>query len=134
MISTSTVSPTSSNPLPGAIIDTWQADGSGTYPIQEVGQDKYDLRGKITADEQGRTYLMHVPGVVSTGLNDREIAAVMNYVVDRWGNARQPFTRFTPEEVTHLRAIEVADVVAYRRDLIKRLQAEGQPVAAYPWP
>lgn len=88
----------------------------------------------FTADEQGRTYLMHVPGVVSTGLNDREIAAVMNYVVDRWGNARQPFTRFTPEEVTHLRAIEVADVVAYRRDLIKRLQAEGQPVAAYPWP
>ncbi len=44
------------NPLPGAIIDTWQADGSGTYPIQEAGQDKYDLRGKITADEQGRYY------------------------------------------------------------------------------
>ncbi|MCD2174846.1 dioxygenase family protein [Rhizobium sp. C4] len=44
------------NPLPGAIIDTWQADGSGTYPIQEVGQDKYDLRGKITADAQGRYY------------------------------------------------------------------------------
>ena len=44
------------NPLPGAIIDTWQADGSGTYPIQEVGQDKYDLRGKITADEKGQYY------------------------------------------------------------------------------
>lgn len=88
----------------------------------------------FTHDEQGRTYLMHVPGVVSTGLNDREIAAVMNYVVVRWGDPKQAFTPFTPEEVTRLRAIEVADVVAYRRDLIKRLQAEGQPVAAYPWP
>ncbi|WP_445679636.1 dioxygenase family protein [Radicibacter daui] len=43
-------------PLPGAIVDTWQADSSGTYPIQEQehGQDKYDLRGKFTCDDQGR--------------------------------------------------------------------------------
>ena len=46
------------NPLPGAIVDTWQADATGTYPIQEQeqGQDKYDLRGKFTADENGRYY------------------------------------------------------------------------------
>lgn len=43
-------------PLPGAIVDTWQADASGTYPIQEQeqGQDKMDLRGKLTADKEGR--------------------------------------------------------------------------------
>ena len=44
------------HPLPGAIVDTWQADGSGTYPIQEAGQDKYDLRGIFEADDQGRYY------------------------------------------------------------------------------
>jgi len=44
------------HPIPGAIVDTWQADGSGTYPIQEEGQDKYDLRGVFTADENGRYY------------------------------------------------------------------------------
>ncbi|MGR3496756.1 dioxygenase [Citreimonas sp.] len=45
-------------PLPGAIVDTWQADASGTYPIQEQeqGQDKMDLRGKFTTDEHGRYY------------------------------------------------------------------------------
>jgi hydroxyquinol 1,2-dioxygenase len=45
-------------PLPGAIVDSWQADSSGTYPIQEQerGQDKYDLRGKFTADDKGRYY------------------------------------------------------------------------------
>ena len=52
------VTDTLHNPLPGAIVDTWQADASGTYPIQEQdqGQDKYDLRGKFTADEEGRYY------------------------------------------------------------------------------
>lgn len=44
------------NPLPGAIVDTWQADSSGTYPIQEQGQDKYDLRGVFTCDDQARYY------------------------------------------------------------------------------
>lgn len=44
------------HPIPGAVVDTWQADGSGTYPIQEEGQDKYDLRGVFNADEQGRYY------------------------------------------------------------------------------
>lgn len=44
------------HPLPGAIVDTWQADGSGTYPIQEKGQDKYDLRGIFETDEEGRYY------------------------------------------------------------------------------
>ncbi|WP_346893307.1 dioxygenase [uncultured Roseibium sp.] len=44
------------NPLPGAIVDTWQADSSGTYPIQEEGQDKYDLRGKFVADDKGDYY------------------------------------------------------------------------------
>ncbi len=45
-------------PLAGAIVDTWQADGSGTYPIQEQerGQDKHDLRGKFTTNEKGEYY------------------------------------------------------------------------------
>jgi hydroxyquinol 1,2-dioxygenase len=44
------------HPLAGAVVDTWQADGSGTYPIQEEGQDKYDLRGVFETDAEGRYY------------------------------------------------------------------------------
>lgn len=44
------------NPQPGAVVDTWQADGSGTYPIQEEGQDAYDLRGQLTCDAEGKYY------------------------------------------------------------------------------
>ncbi|WP_346913069.1 dioxygenase [uncultured Roseibium sp.] len=50
------VTDTLRNPLAGAIIDTWQADSSGTYPIQEEGQDKYDLRGKFVANDKGEYY------------------------------------------------------------------------------
>lgn len=52
------VTDTLHKPIPGAIIDTWQADGTGTYPIQEQdqGQDKMDLRGKFTTDSEGRYY------------------------------------------------------------------------------
>jgi hydroxyquinol 1,2-dioxygenase len=58
VLCTGTVRDTLGHALPGATLDTWQADGSGTYPIQEQerGQDKYDLRGKFTCDEQGRFY------------------------------------------------------------------------------
>ncbi|MCU0815388.1 MAG: intradiol ring-cleavage dioxygenase [Cypionkella sp.] len=43
------------NPIANAVIDTWQADSAGTYPIQEQasGQDKYDLRGIFTTNENG---------------------------------------------------------------------------------
>lgn len=50
------VTNTLSHSLPGATIDTWQADATGTYPIQEEYQDKFDLRGKFTCDENGRYY------------------------------------------------------------------------------
>jgi len=50
------VTDTLKNPLPGAMVDTWQADAAGTYPIQEAGQDKYDLRGRFTCDANARYY------------------------------------------------------------------------------
>lgn len=50
------VQDTLKHPIAGAVVDTWQADGSGTYPIQETGQDKYDLRGVFETDDQGRYY------------------------------------------------------------------------------
>ena len=47
---------TMGQPIPGAVIDTWQADGEGMYPIQDPKQDKWDLRGIFTTDNDGRYY------------------------------------------------------------------------------
>jgi hydroxyquinol 1,2-dioxygenase len=56
LLANGTVRDTLGNPLPGAVLDTWQADGSGMYPIQEKGQDPMDLRGRFTANDEGRYY------------------------------------------------------------------------------
>jgi|SRR5690606_15448094 len=86
------------------------------------------------ATQASRLYLMHVPGINTASLNDREIAEVMNYVGERWGepNAHRP--PFTTEEVTALRGKPVVDVVALRRGVIAELTAQGKPVPDYPWP
>ncbi|MDH2432347.1 hypothetical protein QCD60_07205 [Pokkaliibacter sp. MBI-7] len=99
-----------------------------------------DFRGFVASfsfTPAGRLYLMHVPGVVSASLDNREIAAVMNYVMHEWGgdsfHARQ-YTPFTEQEVASLQQQEVKDVVKLRREVVKDLQAQGLPVAPYPWP
>ena len=86
----------------------------------------------LANDEEGRTYVVHVPGVVGSSLTEAEIAAVLNYVVERWGETSAP--AFTPEEVARRRAEPVPDVVAYRRTIALRLADEGKPLAPYPWP
>lgn len=84
--------------------------------------------------EASRLYLMHVPGVNTASLSDKEIAEVMNYVVNRWGEADGTRREFTEQEVTALRAIPVEDVVALRRQVTQELTAAGKAVPEYPWP
>lgn len=110
------------------------ADGSGT-PDRGIP----DFRGYVDGfgrTEGGRTYVMHVPGVVNSSLPNDRIAAVMNYVIASFGG---PGTRggvppFTAEEVGRLRAVPVADVVAYRREVAADMVKARIPVAGYPWP
>jgi len=88
----------------------------------------------FTSDLDGRTYIMHVPGVVNSGLSNQEIADVINYVAQRWGTPDIPFASFSLEEVNRLRSIDIPDVVGYRRNLTNRYLSEGKIVADYPWP
>jgi len=92
------------------------------------------LINAFTSDTKGRTYLMHVPGVVSSGLNSAEIAAVVNYIVELWGDKTIDYTPFTEAEVSQLRAVDIADVVSYRREIAELYEQEGKTVADYPWP
>jgi len=56
MLANGVVRDTLGNPLPNATVDTWQADGSGMYPIQDPKQDKFDMRAVFKTDDQGRYY------------------------------------------------------------------------------
>lgn len=85
---------------------------------------------------QGRQYVMQVPGVLISRLDDTNIATVMNYVMTQFGGTslQQNFQPFSASEVATLRQNSITDVVKFRRDLVKTMQAQQLPVAAYPWP
>ena len=89
----------------------------------------------LARDPGGRTYMLHVPGVVSSGLSDADLTGVLNYLLDRWSSGpAAEARRFTPQEVATLRAVGVNDIVSYRRTLVARLRKSGAAIAEYPWP
>ena len=92
--------------------------------------------GSFAVDDDGRTYVLRVPGVLNANLSDSEIAAVINYVMTTWGGTslRAGFVAFTPEEVAARRSRPVADVVQLRRQIVERLHAASISTAEYPWP
>ena len=98
-----------------------------------------DFVGKVGVfggGEDGRRYLLHVPGVINSGLSDKETAALLNYIMDTYAGASMPetFVPFTADEVGTLKAQNVGNVVAYRRKIAAELRAQGFDVADYPWP
>jgi hydroxyquinol 1,2-dioxygenase len=48
------------SPVPGATVDVWQANAGGFYDVQESSRPIGDLRGRFTADGQGRFHFRTV--------------------------------------------------------------------------
>lgn len=98
-----------------------------------------DFRGYVAAFAYlpaGRRYVVQVPGVLASGLDHGQAAAVMNYVMTRWGGVslHGDFVPFTAAEVAALRTEPIADVVNFRRALVREMAERQLPVAVYPWP
>jgi catechol 1,2-dioxygenase len=47
-------------PLPGAVVDVWQASPSGLYENQDAGQPDMNLRGRFVTDAQGQYWFRSV--------------------------------------------------------------------------
>ncbi|WP_010521092.1 c-type cytochrome [Aquimarina agarivorans] len=63
---------------------------------QSIHAVKYGLKGKITVN--GKIYKRTMP---KSGLEDAEIADVMNYIMNSWGNTQK--TMITPKEVSAIK-------------------------------
>jgi hypothetical protein len=98
--------------------------------------DFQNFVGAFASDDDGRTYVLQVPGVKGAQLNDADIAVVMNYVMMTWGGTsiQGTFVPFTAREVAQRRARPVTDIVAMRRHIVQRLASQGIATAEYPWP
>jgi hypothetical protein len=92
------------------------ADGRGVPP--EVPSLR-DTLGEIVARPGGRSYLVRVPGVLQSRLDDRELAEVLNYILTEFNTDTLPenFQPYTPAEVSSARREILADPQKYRRAL-----------------
>ncbi|MDM0111441.1 cytochrome c [Variovorax sp. J22R133] len=68
----------------------------------------------------GREYITQVPGVMNSGLNDKQVAELMNWLVPRMGDDATPAgnPRYTAQEIARLRGSRPLDFAATRRALL----------------
>jgi len=86
---------------------------------------------------EGRNYLLRVPGAANSALSDVQLAAVLNWLAQRYPPAagapqRAQGAPFTAAEVAQLRHTPLADVRERRREVVRALAASGPaPPAEY---
>jgi mono/diheme cytochrome c family protein len=93
------------------------ADGRGVPPDVPTLRDTL---GGIVARPGGREYLVRVPGVLQSRLDDRALAEVLNYVLAEFNAETLPadFRPYTRREVAAARQRILADPAAYRRAML----------------
>jgi len=83
----------------------------------------------------GRAYLVQVPGSATSPLDSAELAALLNWMVVRFGPAAEAreAAPYASEEVARLRARPLVEVAATRRALLAQIGGTPQePAVAAP--
>ena len=101
------------------------ADGAG------AGTDIPDLRdsvGRFTTVPDGRAYLVRVPGSSQAPLDDAALAAVLNWMIQRFGpeDVAQGLRPFDAAEVARFRSEPLVEVEAERRRLLELIAAANR--------
>lgn len=101
------------------------ADGLGSE-ANHVPRVK-DTIGYYLRTADGRDYLMRVPGAALSRLEDDELAAVLNYMINTMAGTSKPadFKPFTGEEIKQHRYTPLLHVGNQRRMVLQQLEALG---------
>lgn len=106
-------------------------DGSGVASarVPDIRQMGHFLR-----IPGGREFLVQVPGVMGSGLDDGQVAQVSNWVLGHLAASSVPTTHrpYDAQEITRLRQQPLTDVAAARSALAQQAQQQGWPVASVP--
>jgi mono/diheme cytochrome c family protein len=79
-----------------------------------------DSVGRLAALPGGREFLVRVPGSAQSALDDADLAALLNWMVHRFGPLPPDFQPFSAAEVAGVRRPPLTDVAAARRALLER--------------
>ena len=90
--------------------------------------------GHLVRTQEARLYFVNVPGIVNSGLDSKDTAALLNWVVKIYGGKSTPesWTPFEGAEITALRRQAPPDIMAYRKQVQDRLNADGYSIGTYP--
>ncbi len=79
--------------------------------------------GNFLTTQQGREYLVQVPGSANSTLNDEQLAEVLNWIVLEFADNSTPqhWERYSANEVGQLRKTPLMEVLEYRKKLVKSL-------------
>jgi mono/diheme cytochrome c family protein len=91
------------------------------HGVPEIGIPDFHQSGRFVKLRQGREYLIQVPGVAQSKLDDQTIADLMNYILTGFSARVLPadFKPYTADEVTQFRRYKAADA-AERRVVLRR--------------
>jgi mono/diheme cytochrome c family protein len=82
---------------------------------------------------EGRNYVLRVPGAANSALSDEQLAAVLNWLAQRYpppGGTAPATAPFTAAEVGGLRHTPLANVKESRREVVRALAASGLALPA----
>lgn len=87
--------------------------------------------GLFLGSQQGREYLVRVPGAANAALDDQQLTELLNWMLVTFGKNSTPATwePYTSDEVAQYRQQPLFEVVKYRQQLVKQLTkstTEGQ--------
>ena len=96
-------------------------DGRGGKDIP----DMRDQLGVFLSTQEGREYLIRVPGVANAALDAPELTELMNWLMLEFAGESLPdnFEYYTANEVAELVKDPLLEVIEYRKDLLKRIQS-----------
>lgn len=80
-----------------------------------------DSIGRFAALPGGRAFLVRVPGSAQSPLDDASLAALLNWMVRRFGPVPAEFQPFGAAEVARVRRPPLTEVAATRRALLEEL-------------
>ena len=100
------------------------ADGSGHKSVPEFK----GFIHKFMATQQGREYLIRVPGAANAALDDEQLADLMNWMLRTFGDASQgaSWKPFEVSEIAKYRQHPLNETIEYRAAIIAGLNLETE--------
>jgi len=101
--------------------------GARGQGVPEAGIPDLNDAGRYVRTELGRKYLIQVPGLSQSRLDDATAARLLNWVLHEFSANRLPadFAPYTTEEVTRFRSDKASDAKTRRDAILAELRRRG---------